>query len=188
MEWLTQIFETIRNYPLESIGGFVTTSVGVPFITKGVMEFFNWIFKRNKKLINKITENVNVGIDGVKTIIMPKIEELNTKYNELVSDITELKNLVKNIPTNNSSVELIAYINAVTNSSSDLAVKYQKEIKKLKPVVVETYQEVKPVIEEVIVESNNDIVEHIEKVEKKVRRKAKKIINQITDATTTTNA
>lgn len=176
MEWFTNILEAIRSYPLESLGA----TVGGLFVTfggwKGLSVLFDLVFSKTKKTISKINTNVGGKVEEIKDIFEKQVDSLKGEIGALKSDLIEFKELVKELPKSPLSAEMQAYINAVKQSSSDLAMKYEKELAKIveekREVVdrlIEIPQEVLFETEDTVKDAVNEVKEEVKKI--KVKRK-----------------
>ena len=132
MEWLTKLFETIRNYPFESLGA----TVGTVFVGfggwKGLSALFDTIFSKTKKTIAKINNNVNERLQETNDALNSRINDLKDTVATLQTENKELLKAVKELPKNINFDEITAYITAITAQSADLALTYQQELEKVK--------------------------------------------------------
>src|SRR5690554_4044583 len=100
MEWLTKLFETIRSYPWESLGA----TVGTVFVSfggwKGLTALFDTIFRKTKKTIAKINNNVNERLQETNEALNSRINDLKDTIAVLQAENKELLKAVKELPKN----------------------------------------------------------------------------------------
>ena len=132
MEWLTQLFETIRSYPWESLGA----TVGTVFVGfggwRGLTALYDAVFSKTKKTIAKINNNVNERLQETNEALNSRINDLKDTVATLQAENKELLKAVKELPKNISLDEITAYITAITSQSADLSLTYQQELEKVK--------------------------------------------------------
>lgn len=171
MTWLTQFFETIRNYPLESI--LTTFGSVATFVTgfKGIPALFDLIFNKTKKNMKSINSSFENSIEKVKLQVADITSTLNAQILDLRQDIETLGHIVMNIPKDAVSAELQAYINVIKSQSSDLAIKYEKELEKIKNKSIDLIDTSKEIVNELIGIVEEPLIEADKKPIIKVKKK-----------------